>query len=173
MLWLPHALAEQKVESVRVRIVGLEWFKDGGPAPPKGQFAVRVLIGSKTIFTTPWQRDLRARINKTFRVATAFKNPLLFEVLLSPLEDEGAKGPDLSDTWPNSPPSILEEGFPELVSDFETPEGGERIEEKAREKTGKPKVKVLCRSKVPWPPGKGLRPVSCGDFRITVEFSGL
>lgn len=116
------AAARDAPGSVRVRVVGLE------AVPPDigaRRFAVRVSIGSKRLYQTPWARGPEPTWGRSLRAFTAAGNPLVFEVVSETTAREEAPGgePPATAPRPARPPGsqdrTLATGFEELVGDWE------------------------------------------------------
>lgn len=186
-----YPAAARDVRSVTVRVVGLE---DVPRDLDARRVAVRVFIGSKRLYQTPWARGPAPTWNRSLRAFTAVGNPLRFEVVVGPSAPPqtvpSREPPPQAAPVPASlqdQDRTLATGFEELVGDWEAglspaPARAPRKEPRppaASDKEPRPHPPpgaaeppgVLCRAVLPWPPTDGEHRLSCATMVLLIRTS--
>lgn len=162
-LW-SAALHADTVRSAKVRIVRLE---DVPQDLCDQRFAVRVFIGSKRLYQTPWARGPKLQWNKSLRAYTAAKNPLFFEVVTEhSAPPKSTPSPPHRSISGSDQDRTLAKGFEELVGDWEDDPSPPPA--RVAVKSPAPKHSVLCRTRLSWPPSEGEHRLECGAMSLVV-----
>lgn len=148
--YTPSIYAKKAEGGVKVRILRLNGREASRP------LAVKVYIGKKELYITPYVKGPNPEWNRSLRVWTAVGNPIVFEVLESGrIREVGARSND---------DSIIETMMGELVTDFESEPVGEK--ETGHKKTTR--IRTVCIAQLPWPPTDGEHRVPCDDYTLVV-----
>lgn len=185
MTW-PLIVRAEATRNVLVRIVSVEDVADDNQ---DRLIAVRVFIGTRRLYQTPFSQARRPFWGRSLRAFTAGNNPLVFEVVAT--NNAGAskntRGDDSMgkkrrlEGAPSSPAKqdeALAYGFEELVGDYEdslsvqenestSTTGATQRSGDGSETTGR--EEIMCRVRLEWPPPDKTHRLKCGWMTLVVE----
>lgn len=181
------ALADEHTGSVQVRILGLEQVPDDWRTL---NLAVRAAIGTRFLYQTPGIRGARRSWNRGLRVYTAYSRPVVLRVVetdrvasrnavkrksSAPVRRTSREDLSRSD-------ETLATGMDDLVMDYGpsgAPGDAQRRDpdgepEAFRYPVGEDRYRVLCKTKIKWPPADGEHRLDCGEavLRVTTRWLG-